>query len=122
MEFSEKAYENLIKMGVLGKRIYNEERLSKALTSLAWARRALEESQANPYMSMHMEKARQDVEAANATVEYYLAILDGTREDPNITSTMYEIMGYKEKEKADKAFDEYCNRVCPKGYWMPGME
>lgn len=122
MEFSEKAYENLIKMGVLGKRIYNEERLSKALTSLVCARRALQEAHAMPYISTQLEKARQDLEAANATVEYYLAILDGTREDPNVTSTMYEIMGYNEKEKADKAFDEYCSGISPKGYWMPGME
>ena len=39
-----------------------------------------------------------------------------------MTDTMYEILGYKEKEECDKIFNEWKQRVIPHGYWMPGMK
>jgi len=39
-----------------------------------------------------------------------------------MTDTMYEILGYKVKEEGDKFFNEWTQRVCPQGYWVPGMK
>jgi len=39
-----------------------------------------------------------------------------------MTDTMYEILGYKVKEEGDKFYDEWRQRVCPQGYWVPGMK
>jgi len=38
-----------------------------------------------------------------------------------MTDTMYEILGYKEKQQCDKIFNEWTQRVFPQGYWAPGM-
>jgi len=39
-----------------------------------------------------------------------------------MTDTMYEILGFKVKGEGDKFFSEWTQRVCPEGYWMPGMK
>jgi hypothetical protein len=39
-----------------------------------------------------------------------------------ITDTMYEIRGYKVKEEGDTFFSKWTQRVCPQGYWSPGMK
>jgi hypothetical protein len=39
-----------------------------------------------------------------------------------MTDTMYEILGFKVKGECDKIFSEWTQRVCPEGYWMPGMK
>lgn len=107
MDYSEEAYENLIKMRELGKKDYDEERYSQSIKDLHDAR--------------NLKMAQSVLEKAKKMVYYRRDIIDGKIKDPEMTDTMYEMHGYRIKEKADKFFEEWTNRVCPKGYWTPGM-
>jgi hypothetical protein len=107
MEYSEEAYQELLKMRAHGKMLYHEERYSESLKNLAWAHRTLDKA---------------TIDKAKSAVAYFLAVAEGRLEDPNMTDTMYELWGYKNKEACDKILSEWCQRVCPEGYWMPGMK
>lgn len=107
MDYSEEAYQELLKMRAHGKILYNEQRYTESLKNLARARRTLD---------------KESVDKAKSAVAYFLAVAEGSLKDPNMTDTMYELWGYKNKEECDKIFSEWSQRVCPEGYWAPGMQ
>jgi hypothetical protein len=126
MEYSENAYQQLLKMRDLGKKNYDEERYTKSLVSLAAARQALQKAM-DAYMKDPTDENDEIVETRDYDVfweetqaMWFRDIMDGKRQDPKMTDTMYEIHGYKMKEEADKYFNAYIlNTFGPKGYWTP---
>jgi hypothetical protein len=127
MDYSEEAYQELLKMRANGKKICDEERYTESLTNLAFARKTFEAArQAYDHNSTEefcdlVNKARTSVERLRNVSNYLRAVMEGKINDPNMSDTMYELRGYKEKEECDKIFSEWTQRVCPQGYWTPGM-
>ena len=129
MEYSEEAYQQLIKMRALGKKNYDEERYSQSLDDLRQANDARDEA-IDAYYRDPTEANEEIVDDRDYDVfcaEYELTrrreIMEGKCSDPKMTDTMYELHGYKVKEEADKVFNDWTQRVFgSKGYWMPGMK
>jgi hypothetical protein len=116
MEYSEKAYQQLLKMRANGKKNYDEWCYSQSLDDLREANNALKEA---------IDAYYRDPTVANEAekiVTWRREIMEGKRSDPKMTDTMYELRGYKMKEECDKYYAEWTQRVIgPKGYWTPGM-
>jgi len=107
MDYSEEAYQFLLKMRALGKKNYDEERYSQSLKDLRDLR--------------DLDVPQSVLEKAKKMADYLRNIMDGKIEDPEMTDTMYELHGYKMKEEADKFFEKFKQRICgSKGFWMPG--
>jgi hypothetical protein len=128
MDYSEELYHQLLKMRALGKKNYDEERYSQSLVELRKAEKALDKAsdayEENPTDENEEIVFDRDDEwySANERTTWLREIMEGKRSDPKMTDTMYEIHGYKMKEESDKFFSEWSQRVCPEGYWMPGMK
>jgi len=127
MEYSEEAYQQLLKMRDLGKKNYDDERYSKSLISLGWARTNFEKARVNhetnntPLSLDLAHKARDAMEHARAVATHFHEIMQGKRSDPTMTDTMYELRGYKMKEESDEIFSKWClDFFGSKGYWTPG--
>ena len=115
MEYSEEAYQQLLKMRALGKNNYDEERYSQSLKDLRKADRALAEAkkawEKNPSDENDeiLDDRDYDVFYAENMASYLRDVMDGKIQDPNMTDTMYELHGYKVKEEADKYWNTVVN-------------
>jgi len=106
MDYSEEAYQFLLKMRAKGKKDYDEERYSQSIKDL--------------HDAHHLKMPQSVLEKAKKMVYYRRDIIDGKIKDPEMTDTMYELHGYKMKEEADKFFEQWTQRFCgSKGFWMP---
>jgi hypothetical protein len=128
MEYSEQAYQFLLKMQVNGKKNYDEERYTKSLIALANAHKALKEAikayEEDPTDENEeiVEDRDYDVFWEEAESECFREIMEGKRSNPKMTDTMYAIHGYKMKDECDKILEEWTQRVLgPQGFWAPGM-
>jgi predicted ABC-type transport system involved in lysophospholipase L1 biosynthesis ATPase subunit len=127
MDYSEEAYQILLKMRSNGKQHYNQERYAKSLTALGLARRNFHnarqdcEEKGTRVSMEHAKKMSSDLEHAKAATTRLREIMEGKIKDLKMTDTMYEIMGYEIKQESEEVFNEWTARVCPEGYWMPGM-
>ena len=119
MDYNEEAYQKVIKARALGRKIYFEGLYSTSLKDLAWARHELQEAEKN---STDVEKARTYLETRKEAVSHIRAILEGRIQEEKPNWTIYEVIGYKEMEECDRIFSDWRQRVCPEGYWMPGMK
>jgi hypothetical protein len=103
MDYSEEAYQFLLKMRAYGKKNYDEERYSQYIKYLRDLR--------------DLDRTQSVLDKA----DYLRDIMDGKINDPEMTDTMYELHGYKMKEEADKFFEKFKQRICgSKGFWVPG--
>ena len=97
----------------LGRKIYFEDLHKKSLTSLISARRQLEDAEKK---GKGVEEARASVDNLNATLDHIEAIVNGKIQEENPDWEMYETIGQKEKEEADKFYEEWMTR---NPMWMP---
>lgn len=128
MDYSEQAYQELLKMRFIGKKNYDEERYTNALVDLRKADKALQEARKawekdpSDENDEILDDREFDVFFAETTLSYLRDVMEGKVQDPKMTDTMYELHGYKVKEECDKAFNEWSLKFFgPDGYWTPGM-
>jgi len=101
---------DILKIRALGRKIYFEDLQNKCRAELFVARRHLEKADNN------VEEARDSVKAIMNRFSYINAILNGEIQEENPDWAMYEIIGHKEKEEADKFYEEWMNR---NPMWIP---
>jgi hypothetical protein len=128
MEYSEEAYQVLLKMRSIGKKNYDEERYTQSLVDLRKADKALQEAmnayKKDPSVENEeiMDHRDYDVFCEKIKSSYLRDVMEGKVQDPKMTDTMYELHGYKVKEECDKAFNDWSLKFFgPEGYWVPGM-
>jgi len=92
------------KIRALGRKIYFEDLQNKCRAELFAARRQLEKADKN------VEDAHALFEAKLTSFKHITRILNGEIQEENPDWAMYEILGHKEKEEADKYFEEWMNR------------
>ena len=97
----------------LGRKIYFEDLHKKSYTALISARRQLEDAEKK---GKGVEEARASVISINATLDHIEAIVNGKIQEENPDWEMYQAIGQKEKEEADKFYEEWMTR---NPMWMP---
>lgn len=128
MDYSEEAYQQLLKMRALGKKNYDEERYGKSLSDRRKAHEALYKA-TDAYCKDFTDEngkivddRRYDLLLAETQVSLFRDIIDGKRSDPNMTDTMYEMRGYKMMEEPDVTFGKWrLDFFGDEGYWIPGI-
>jgi hypothetical protein len=127
MEYSEEAYQVLLKMRSIGKKNYDEERYTQSLVDLGKARKALQEAmnayKKDPSVENEeiMDDRDYDVFCEEKKSSYLRDVMEGKFQDPKMTDTMYELHGYKMKEECDDFLNKWSLEFFgTKGYWVPG--
>ena len=91
----------------LGRKIYFEDLHKKSRTAFFSARRQLEDAEKK---GKGVEEARASLISMTATLDHIEAIMDRNIQEEKSDWAMYEMIGQKEKEAADKYFAEWKSR------------